>query len=325
MLLSIILPFYQVAAYIDACLDSVLPLPEDRVELLFVDDCGEDESRAIIDRRVQGRANARVLRHEKNRGLSAARNTGLAQSSGEYILFLDTDDILCTGAVLPLAEQARADRLDILQAAYETFTDGRGWPPPAINADASEILAGETLLARMLAAGQFEPMVWQRLYRREFLTAHQLAMREGLLHEDELFTAPAFLVADSARVVESVFYRYRCRPGGIMGGFARSSKWCGDYLEIAKELSALSDTPPPGDAKRLLGDRAAAIALSIAKNIEAYNLADDVRQEALAFLRQHKADIAIITARAGSLSLRLQGVLLRVSPRLFLRLYSPLS
>lgn len=321
MLLSVILPFYRVAPYIDACLDSILPLPADQVELLFVDDRGEDETRGIIEDRIRGRAHTRLLRHEKNRGLSAARNTGLAQASGDYILFLDTDDTLYSEAILPLVQLAQSENLDILQAAYETFTDDGSQPSTAINAEATSVLPGEALLAGILSGRRFEPMVWQRLYRREFLSEHHLTMREGLLHEDELFTAPALLLAERAQVVDTLFYRYRCRQGGIMGGFARSSKWCANYLTIAQELAELSDAPPASEAKTLLRDRAAAIALSIAKNIPAYGLSGEVRQEALSFLSQHRADIAAITSRSGSFSLRLQGVLLRMSPGLFLRLY----
>jgi hypothetical protein len=319
---SVIVPCYRVEAYLVECLDSVCGLPPTLAEVLCVDDASPDRTGAILAEYASRFSHVRVLTHETNRGLSAARNTGLDQARGEYVLFLDGDDALCADAVEPLLRQAQADRLDILQAAYECFEDGTNRALPARPmARATGVATGDACLARQCAEGAFEPMTVIRLYRRAFLAAHGLRMAEGFLFEDELFTAPAFLVAERARVSDALLYRDRRRAGGIMSGFATSAEWCAHYLAIAERLVARCEAPRPTPGQRALRRRAAAIALSIPKNIAAYGLTGAARQEALAFARAHRAAILRLTGRGAGVRVRAQAALLRLSLPLFLRLY----
>lgn len=327
MELSVIVPCYRVAAYLPACLDSACALPAERAEILCVNDASPDESGTILAEYAARYPHLRVLTHAENRGLSAARNTGLDQARGEYVLFLDSDDLLCADAALRLAGQARQNRLDILQAAYMLFADApdpadfaRELPAPPM-ARATGVLAGDACLAELCARGTFEPMTVIRLYHRAFLEEHALRMTEGFLFEDELFTAPAFLRAQRTQVSEELLYRYRQRAGGIMGGFAASADWCAHYLRIAGRLTALcrADAPTPG--QRALRKRAASIALSIPKNIEAYGLSGTVRDEAIGFARAHVKEIANLALRCGRAALAAQGALLWLSPAGFMRVY----
>lgn len=327
MRLSIIIPLYKTAAYLPACLDSVVSLPAAEVEILAVDDCSPDDCAAIAAEYAAQRENFRLLRHEQNRGLSATRNTALAAARGDYILFLDSDDLLVPSAVLPLLAQAEANQLDILQAAYTRFADDGNntplpTPPPA---EATGIMPGSACLAAQCAAGSYEPMTVLRLYRRAFLQANRLEMAEGLLFEDELFTAPAFLAAKRAQVSEAVLYRYRQRPGSIMASFQKNAAWCGHQLEICRRLADIAQTPPPSAGKRALGKRAAAIALSIAKNIPAYDLTGDVQAEALAFVRAHRVEICALAQASDAPLLQAQGLLLKVSVPGFLKLYETMG
>ena len=103
MTASIIIPIYNVAPYIECCLDSVArqTMTED-VECVLVDDCGTDDSMEIAERYVlnyQGPIRFRIVRHKKNRGLSAARNSGISHATGEYVFFLDSDDRLTPGCM----------------------------------------------------------------------------------------------------------------------------------------------------------------------------------------------------------------------------------
>ena len=325
MLLSIIIPCYRVAPYLAACLDSVCCLPPSDVEILCVDDACPEESGAIAAAYAARHAHLRVLTHAENRGLSAARNTGLAQAQGEYILFLDGDDLLCADALPSLLAQASTGALDMLQAAYACFEDGTGRPLPTPSMPApTPVLTGDACFAAQCAAGRFEPLTVIRLYRRAFLDAHQLRMAEGFLFEDELFTAPAFLLAERVQVSDALLYRYRRRPGSIMDGFRASVDWCTHYLRIVKRLMAQSDTAHPTPGHRALRRRAVAIALSIPKNIAAYRLTGAVRLQALAFVRAHRAQILRWALRFGSPAQRAQALLLRCSLGLFLRLYERL-
>ena len=323
MLLSVIIPFYHVEAYIDACLARVAQLPAQTCEVLLVDDCGTDGSAAIAEAYAQRHANFRVIRREKNGGLSAARNTGLAQAQGEYVYFLDSDDIPEPDALMRMVHLAKEHALDVVKARFVFFDDETGEETPGSAIAATGAVRGGELFAEECRAATYEPMVWQCAYRRAFLAAHRLTMAEGLLFEDELFQAPALLAAERAMAVEDMVLRYRQRAGSIMKSFARSAAWCGSYLEVCRRLSALADKQGKADeAVRMLRRRVGQIALSVAKNIPAYHLPEEVAREAMAFVRNNKKELARYALTSGDALVAAQGVLLAVSPALFVRLYA---
>lgn len=322
MLLSVIIPFYHVEAYIDACLARVASLPAQACEVLLVDDCGSDGSAAIARAYAERHENFRVIRREKNGGLSAARNTGLEQAKGEYVYFLDSDDLLEPDALMALVHTAKAHALDVIKGRFVFFDDltGEETPGPAVTAGGVE--HGGALFARQCADAVYEPMVWQCAYRRAFLEENALTMAEGLLFEDELFQAPALFAAARAEVLETVVLRYRQRAGSIMKSFAKNSAWCGSYLEVCRRLSSLAKQDEGSAASRALLKRVGQIAVSVAKNIPAYKLPPDVAREAMTFVCLNKKELAHFALSSRNVSLMAQGILLIVSPKLFVCLYA---
>lgn len=321
MLLSVIIPFYRVEAYIDACLTRAARLPEGECELLLVDDCGDDGCAAIAASYARRYAHIRVIRRERNGGLSAARNTGLAQARGEYVYFLDSDDLPEPDALMAMVRRAREDRLDVVKGRFAYFDDETGarTPGPAITDHGVE--TGGALFARQCCENTYEPMVWQCAYRRAFLEENALTMAEGLLFEDELFQAPALLAACRARVFGENILLYRQRAGSIMKSFARDARWCESYLAVCRRLRALADSRGEGGAARALRRRVGQIALSVAKNIPAYHLPPEVAGEALAFVRSHRSELAGYALRSGDALVAAQGALLYMSPGGFIGLY----
>ena len=106
-----------------------------------------------------------------------------------------------------------------------------------------------------------------------------------------------------------------------MGSLARSSRWCASYLEVCRRLRAAADALPEGAPRRVLRRRVGQIALSVGKNTAAYDLPPAVAREATDFLRANLAELAGYALRSGDAFVCTQGVLLRVAPSLFLRLY----
>ena len=162
-------------------------------------------------------------------------------------------------------------------------------------------------------------MVWQCLYRRAFLQAHQLRMPEGLLFEDELFQAQALLLARRARMSDVCILRYRQRPGSIMKTFHRSADWGLHYLEICRRLQALCTDSTPGT--RMLRRRVGQIALNVAKNIVAYDAAAETHAQSFSFLQTHKHELAAFAWASRDPVIAAQGILLDASPSFFLTLY----
>lgn len=121
MKISIIIPVYNVAQYIEECLNSVIAQTYmGDMECLIVDDCGTDDSIAIAKRIIQdyqGNIKFQILYHEHNRGLSAARNTGIEASTGDYLYFLDSDDSIipeCLELMVEILE--KYPKAEIVQA-----------------------------------------------------------------------------------------------------------------------------------------------------------------------------------------------------------------
>ena len=325
MLLSVVIPFYNVERYIGACLERVARLPQDACELLLVDDCGADGSLDIAERFCQSHENARLLHRAHNGGLSAARNTGLAEARGEYVYFLDSDDLPEPDALMRLARRAEAEALDVCKARFRYLDDetGKRWAGP--NIPATDALEGGALFASQCRAGLYEPMVWQCVYRRAFLQEIGLTMAEGLLFEDELFQTPALMRAKRAAASEEEILLYRQREGSIMASFSRSSRWCESYLQVCRQLSAFAAAYPEGEARAALSKRVGQIALSAGKNIPAYGLAGGVRREATDFLLANRRELAGYALSSGDASVAAQGALLRSSAHGFLKLYAFLA
>lgn len=319
MLLSVVIPFYHVEKYIGHCLALAGRLSD--CEILLVDDCGTDSSAQIASEFCMNHDHARVIRREKNGGLSVARNTGLEQAEGEYVYFLDSDDLPEPDALMELVRQAEEKQLDVAKARFVYFDDETDAVTPGPAIPETDVMTGSELFARQCRDGLYEPMVWQCVYRRCFLEKHGLVMAEGLLFEDELFQAPCLMKAQRAAAFETVILRYRQRAGSIMGSFARSSRWCASYLEVCRRLTALAKTIEDGGAQHALQKRVGQIALSVAKNIPAYHLPVQIAGEAKAFLKENLKELAGYAIHSGSAVVAAQGLLLRLSPEGFIKLY----
>jgi len=321
MLLSVVIPFYHVEKYIGDCLALTAQLPQEECEILLVDDCGTDASAQIASAYCARYAHMRVICREKNGGLSAARNTGLKEAKGEYVYFLDSDDLPEPDALMQLTRRAQELKLDVAKARFVFFDDetGKETPGPAIGQ--TGVMTGGALFAMQCRQALYEPMVWQCIYRRAFLEKNNLIMAEGLLFEDELFQAPALLKAERAAAFETRILRYRQREGSIMGSFAKSARWCHSYLEICRRLSALAKTLEEGEAKAALKKRVGQIALNVGKNIPAYKLPPAVAKEAMDFARTHQKELAGYAIRSGDKLVMMQGLLFGVSIDWFLKAY----
>ncbi len=319
MKLSIIIPFYQVEQYIEPCLEALERITDG--EILFVDDCGQDHTRQKVEQFCRTHDSARLITRAQNGGLSAARNTGFSEARGEYVYFLDSDDIPVPEGIEALCRRAEEERLDVIKGQFLYLMDETGETRPGVQLTPTEVLSGADLFADECRNGEYEPMVWQCLYRREYLEKTGLRMTEGTLFEDELFQAPALLHAERVRATDVVLVWYRQRADSIMQSFARSSRWCKSYLRVCRDLSALAETIPHREAGKQLKKRIGQIALNVGKNIEAYQLSGRVREEALQFLRENRKELAEYAGKSGDAMVAAQGMLLACSERAFFAAY----
>lgn len=230
MKFSVVVPIYNVEQYLGQCLESLKAQMFDDFEVICVNDGSTDRSREILSEWEDKLPQMRVIDRE-NGGLSAARNTGLEATTGEYMVFVDSDDWVEPTMLDTLAKAIGNE--DMLCFACQR-TDNNG----------SDHLSAETTNGwnyynRHALEARVVPFVcvWQRCYRREFLLDNSLSFREGILHEDNEFTPRVCLKAQSVKVISNVLYNYRVRPNSIMTTRGIQSKE--SLIQIGNELSEL--------------------------------------------------------------------------------------
>lgn len=216
-MVSIIIPIYNVAPYIADCLQSVVNQTyRGEMECLLVDDCGTDNSVALAEEfvaRYKGPIHFRILHHEHNRGLSAARNTALAEAKGNYVYFLDSDDELQPHCIERLTACLTTFAYDFViggiclkgdrqQTSPLTLTDGTAY-------------RNNAAIRQAYFHEQWYTMACGKLCNRQFLLKNKLFFKEGLLHEDELWSFQLACTAQSMCVVKADTYIYKVREGSI--------------------------------------------------------------------------------------------------------------
>ena len=210
-LLSIIVPVYKVENYLPKCIDSILAQTFTDFELILVEDGSPDNCPALCDAAAEKDARVRVI-HQKNGGLSAARNAGLDAARGAWIGFVDSDDYIAPEMYEVLHQAVQSTGADLALCDYAEV-DEAGTPCPPMHVSLSEgELTGQELLKR--ASGLMVQLAWNKLYRRAIFT--QLRYPEGKLNEDLFLIPEVCLQIQKAVVVPKALYYYVQRGGSIM-------------------------------------------------------------------------------------------------------------
>ena len=235
MRFSIIIPIYNVSTFLPECLESVIRQSFTDYEVICVDDGSSDDSFAIAKRYADGNDCWHLI-HQDNQGLGGARNTGLKHASGDYILFLDSDDRLRQDALQTLSKSLNDE--DLLCFNGQRFFDETGEYEEADSLATENYLSGwDYYSSNALTHRNFAFVcVVLRCYKRSYLLNHGLWFKAGIYHEDNLFTPLACYFACGVKVIPDILYDYRVRNNSIMT--SRSIKHWKDLVVIANELAA---------------------------------------------------------------------------------------
>ena len=218
MKVSIVIPVYNVASYIEGCLNSVNEQTYKDIEVVIVDDCGTDDSMALAESylREHDTMDAKIVRHSRNRGLSAPRHPGLHAATGDYVYFLDSDDSLMEDAIAKMAAEPQSGRAyDFIIADYRVVGSKQSFPPLLLPQGG---MHGNDEILRAYAEGRWYMMAWNKMCRRGFPSENGLAFEEGVLHEDVIWSFKLACKAQSMYVVAEPTYKYTVRPSSIMTG-----------------------------------------------------------------------------------------------------------
>lgn len=223
---SVIIPIYNVEAFLGECLNSVTSQSLKEIEILCINDGSTDNSLLILEKAASYDNRISII-CQKNAGLSAARNTGTKIARGKYIYFLDSDDYIDIGALEYLFITAEEHSLDVLYFDGESFFD-----PPEIKSlfpekdpcyrskEYGDIYTGQELYVAMRKDGVYRPMAWMQFILRKYYEEKNLKFHEGVLHEDVAFSATCILQASRVSHRKKQLYHYRRRNNAITSAAA---------------------------------------------------------------------------------------------------------
>lgn len=231
-LISVIVPVYNVAQYLDRCVESILKQTYHRLEIILVDDGSTDASPAKCDAYARRDSRVRVI-HKQNGGLSDARNAGLAVASGEYIGYVDSDDWIEPDMYERMHQACVWHHAQLAVCRYfceykdQTKAGGDGCVVP---------LSREELL-KIYIGGHKEYViynsVWSKLFHRDLVSG--TLFPKGRNSEDIMYTTRAFCKAERAVYLNQCFYHYVLdREGSIMNA-AKSERMFADELPFWRE------------------------------------------------------------------------------------------
>lgn len=220
---SVVIPIYNVEDYLEECLCSVINQTFENIEVILVNDGSTDRSLEIIlsfskkDRRIK-------IYNQINKGVSAARNSGIALTTGEYILFVDGDDIIIHNAIEELYHYAVGTNADlVIGNVLYSFPNGK----KALVFDRKGVnnisnIVGYECYVKLMEIDAFPPLPCLFFIKRTVVRDGRLFFKEGIIHEDELWCVRAMFNSTQVTLVDFNYYIYRQREGSIMNSDNKS-------------------------------------------------------------------------------------------------------
>lgn len=217
--LSYVLPCYNIEKFIIACLDSIYNqgMQESDFEVICVNDCSPDQTRAVISDYQLKHDNLVLINHEKNKRVGAARNTGFYAAKGEYVWFIDPDDTISPDAIKELLPLLDNDNLDFVQFGHDWMTEDMKPiinPPFDLNCKFdTEVMTGIDFIheyqKRGLAYADMHSGPFVRIYRRSYLVENKIIYPEVAYYEDQYHALHGLIAAKRMRNVNRSYYHYR--------------------------------------------------------------------------------------------------------------------
>ena len=226
VLLTFVVPCYNVERYVQCCLDSIygIGLNENRFEVLCVNDCSPDDVNRILERNMSIHDNMRIIVHEENKGLSGARNTGIREARGEYIWFVDSDDKVIGNGVEAVLEKTVSDKLDVLCFNYCIIDDSEREISRSVVFKDMPVTDGYEFAHKAFPGSIVKHMglVWRFMYRTDYLRSNGFLFHEHSHWEDTVFMPKTVISAQRIASVSDVFYAYRSNPDSISGVYRQT-------------------------------------------------------------------------------------------------------
>ena len=253
MTISIIIPIYNVEQYIQRCLESVIKQKCNGfdVECVLIDDCSPDHSMDIVHEMISVYLGHSIhfvtLHHHINQGISAARNTGIRAAKGDFLLFMDSDDLLTEDALQILFTSfQKHDQADVVMGNVWFEEESQQKNRTIDNGiDSVTFLRDRNDIITLLLKRKINRYAWNKLLSRSFVLEHELFFDEGMLYEDVVWLYKLYNCVSSVLLLPDVTYIYAYNPSSIVHTHEKRAE------QIVKSFICISDYvfrhPPVND------------------------------------------------------------------------------
>jgi len=252
--ISVVIPVYNGEKYVAEAITSVQQQTGVNLEIICVNDGSTDNTGQLLKQLASGDNRIKVIR-QQNKGLAGARNTGIANATGEFIIFLDCDDKWLGDQLRTLVAEAKSAQLDILLFDAESFRDegvsDDTWDRYATyyqrSSSYEKVTTGMDLAVSMQKRSEYRPSACLQIIRREFLLQNNLLFHEGFLFEDNAFTFAELLAAKRAKHLNLPFYGRRLRPDSIVTSSSLEPTIEGYFAALVDMVGALGRSGAPAE------------------------------------------------------------------------------
>lgn len=248
-LLSLVVAVYNGEKFLSAFFDSIKNQNIENLEMIVVNDGSTDSSAELLTHYASEFANFRII-DQANQGVSAARNTGLAQATGLYLAFPDIDDVIYPGMYNRLLEIATRNSLDVATCnGTYVYDDGRPSKKifPSDKLASTGVLDGPTWLQQALASRKFLHVTWLNIYRHAFIKAQGFTFEHGLRHQDIPWTTEVLLTAKRVQYIDETYYDYLIHSASVShtpGTDDTRIRNSQHYMKILEMLDAINNRYP---------------------------------------------------------------------------------
>lgn len=214
-LISVLIPVYNVELYLDDCIKSAVEQSYQNIQVILVDDGSTDHSGKICDAWAERDGRICVV-HQDNQGVADTRNKAIELAQGEYLAFLDSDDLYHKDYLKVMYNTMQEYDADIVQCSMERFVDEKLPPTDGeLTQTPAEVLDARTMNARIYTSGDVEyTVVTNKIYKKKIFDA--IRFPSGRIHEDTFTTFRLYYLADRVAVISAKIYYYRRRKSSIM-------------------------------------------------------------------------------------------------------------
>ncbi len=248
-MISVIVPVYNSAQYLDRCLDSIRNQTLKNIEIICIDDCSHDNSTLILEAHAEEDSRISIIRHSSNLGAGAARNTGICMAKADFVAGVDSDDTIKSNMLSKLWKANEKGKYDIVCCGFESVDEAGEIRTTHSFGQRSINRHDETINIFSL----LNPAFWNKLWRKSLFIDHNILFPEQEYYEDMSTTPRLVSRATQIKIIEDTLYQYMIRGGSITTTY--SSKHIIDYFKgFDALLKHLDQINAPDDQYQQLTD-----------------------------------------------------------------------